>query len=366
MSDTVDVFTQTCMCGRTFTGLNAVTWHEKGCLKGKKCLAGALSTAREVYWSKKARIQESTASDQVADQLAELSQQVQSETLAISHRAEGHETLIGGTQADRVCEQYLTNTVIDGPCTHYTKVHAELKSNDDSLPLAQQRPHRIHQLPACYRDFIPEPPRLLPPAEFQGNLGEVEPLNFCLLNASLPSLATQVPSRPKIKTQLNSFSLFWLYDKGSLPIDDPDADELLKMTGLSSLHQPNFTNGSKGITWPRNPLYPYLNKTSLLLGDWYWNYGHQKSQISFKKLLDIIGHPDYHPNDVWNTNWAGINQILGSSDVPDDKTKGTFEWLDGGIGWKKTTIQICIPFHHRTQNPGPKEYIVVHALQAVI
>ena len=53
-----------------------------------------------------------------------------------------------------------------------------------------------------------------------------------------------------------------------------------------------------------------------------------------------------------------MNQILGSSDVPDDKTKETFKWLDGGIGWKKTTIQICIPFHHCTQNPGPKEYIV--------
>ena len=119
MSDTVDVFTQTCMCGHTFTGLNAFTWHEKGCLKGKKCLAGALSRAREVYWSKKAHIQESTASDQAADQLVELSQQVQSETLVISHRAKGHETLIGGTQADRVCEQYLTNTVTDGPCVEY-------------------------------------------------------------------------------------------------------------------------------------------------------------------------------------------------------------------------------------------------------
>ena len=187
----------------------------------------------------------------------------------ISYWAKGHETLIGGTQADRVCEQYLTNTVTDGPCTYYTKVHVELESNDDSLPLAQWRPHRICQLPACYRDFIPEPPRLLPPAESQGNLGEVEPLNLCLPNTSLPSLATQVPSRLKIKIQLNSFGLFQLYDEGSLPIDNPDADELSEMMGLSSLHQPNFTNGSKGITWPSNPLYPYPNETSLLLGDWY-------------------------------------------------------------------------------------------------
>ena len=165
MSDTVNVFTQTCMCGRTFTGLNAFTRHEKGCLKGKKCLAGVLSRAMEVYQSKKACIQESAASDQAADQVAESSQHVQSETLAISHWAEGHETLIGGTQADRVCEQYLTNTVTDGPCTHYTKVHAELESNNDSLPLAQWRPCHVCQLPACYRDFIPELPKPLPPVE---------------------------------------------------------------------------------------------------------------------------------------------------------------------------------------------------------
>ena len=71
MSNTAEVFTQTCVCGRTFTGLNSFTQHEKGYAKGKKHLAGALSRAREAYWNKKARIQESTASNQAADQLVE-------------------------------------------------------------------------------------------------------------------------------------------------------------------------------------------------------------------------------------------------------------------------------------------------------
>ena len=107
MTDFDTVFTQTCVCGRTFTGLNAFTQHEKGCVKGKKCLAGALSRAREVYRSKKAHTRESThASNQVADQLTESGQQmVQSENLVISHRAEDHEIFIGSTEADRVCEQ---------------------------------------------------------------------------------------------------------------------------------------------------------------------------------------------------------------------------------------------------------------------
>ena len=94
------------VCGCTFTGLNSFTWHEKGCAKGKKRLAGALSRAREAYRNKKARIQESTASDQVADQLAESSQQVQGENV-ISYQAEDHESLIGGTEAGRVCGRYF-------------------------------------------------------------------------------------------------------------------------------------------------------------------------------------------------------------------------------------------------------------------
>ena len=251
----------------------------------------------------------------------------------------------------------LANTVTDALHALY-KAHVELESNNDSLPLAQQRPHRIPQLPEHYRDLLPEPPRPLPPVEVRGNLGSVGPLNSCLPNAPLPSSAAHVSSHLKIKSQLNSFGLFLLYDEGSLPIDDPDVDESSKMTGSSSLHQGTLTNGSKGITWLSNPFYPYSNETSLLLGDWYWNYGYQKCQVSFQKLLDIIGHPGYHSNDVQNTNWEMINQTLGSSGVPDDKNKEASELLDGDIGWKKMTIRICIPFHHRTQNPDPKEYTV--------
>ena len=103
MSDSV--FTQTCVCGRTFTGLNAFTWHEKGCAKGKKRLAGALSRAKEAYRSKKACIQEPIASDQ-AVQLAESNQHAENENLWIRHSAEGDESPIAGTIGE-VCDQYF-------------------------------------------------------------------------------------------------------------------------------------------------------------------------------------------------------------------------------------------------------------------
>ena len=77
-----------------------------------------------------------------------------------------------------------------------------------------------------------------------------------------------------------------------------------------------------------DPFYLYPNETLLLLGDWYWNQGHQKSQVSFRMLLDIIGHPGYSLEDVWKTNWTAIDWKLGNSSVWDDKTETDCDWLD--------------------------------------
>jgi len=215
------------------------------------------------------------------------------------------------------------------------------------LSLAQRRPrHLNHRLPARYRDIVLEPPRPLAPAETQGNPGEVG-------LSHLPS----IPSCPKIKTQPNSFGLFQLYDEDSLPINNPDMENSLDEVGPFVARE-NSSKFNEGITDASNPFYPYPNKTSLLLGDWYWNQGHHKSQAGFKKLLNIIGDLEYHPKDVRNTNWMAINQKLGNSSVQDDRTRGDCEWLDGDSGWKKVTVQICTPFHYCAWHPGPKEYTI--------
>ena len=49
-------FTQTCVCGRVFSDLDAFTRHEKGCRKGKKRLSSALAKAKEVYQAKKVKL----------------------------------------------------------------------------------------------------------------------------------------------------------------------------------------------------------------------------------------------------------------------------------------------------------------------
>lgn len=40
---------------------------------------------------------------------------------------------------------------------------------------------------------------------------------------------------------------------------------------------------------PCDLFYPYPNQMSFNIGHWYWNSGIQKSQESFKELLDIVG-----------------------------------------------------------------------------
>jgi len=112
--------------------------------------------------------------------------------------------------------------------------------------------------------------------------------------------------------------------------------------------------------------YPFPNESSFLLSEWYWNGGVQKSQESFHKLLDIVGHPDFLPEDVRGTKWRKIDGILAKNEfdgtnsrskmnnVKDDD--GDAEWIDEDAGWKRTPISISVPFHSRLKNPGPKKY----------
>ena len=91
-----------------FTGLNAFTQHEKSCVKGKKCLSGVLSRAKEAYQKKKVHIQGPVDSDQAG--VLEADPPAQWRQLALCHspkfQAETDERL-DGTESDRVCVQHF-------------------------------------------------------------------------------------------------------------------------------------------------------------------------------------------------------------------------------------------------------------------
>lgn len=109
---------------------------------------------------------------------------------------------------------------------------------------------------------------------------------------------------------------------------------------------------------------PYANESSFHLGNWYWSSGVQKTKANFRKLIAIITHPSFKASDVRDTKWDQIDKELvgnGSEkrDLGPDRDS-TGEWLDEGAGWKKTPINIQVPFHQRAKNPGPKEFNVGH------
>lgn len=184
-------------------------------------------------------------------------------------------------------------------------------------------------MPKRYIDILPEPLSNLPPSE---------PIN------------TIAPT-PRVFRFFNSprniFGLCRRYYSRTLPSHDPE--ELITLSDLQTsptipCEQSNTANSS---------YFPYPNRNSFLLGDWYWGSGVQKSQQNFKDLVNIIGNPSFEPSDVKSTNWTTIDTALVSSER-DEVEDG--EWMDVDAGWSKTPISISVPFHSRTAHPGPQAY----------
>ena len=110
-----------------------------------------------------------------------------------------------------------------------------------------------------------------------------------------------------------------------------------------------------------NIFHPYPNQSSFLLGDWHWNHGNQKSRESFSELLNIIGNPEFNPDDVRHTKWAKIDAKLAKNNFDgqsDEDEEDEAEWIDEDAGWHRTPINISVPFHSRSKTPGLQNYIV--------
>ncbi|KAF9235721.1 hypothetical protein BU15DRAFT_64633 [Melanogaster broomeanus] len=133
------------------------------------------------------------------------------------------------------------------------------------------------------------------------------------------------------KTHMNSFGLFRLFDERTLPSHD--------LEDQSGEDPPQPREMPVNVS---NPFHPYPNKNSLCLGDWYWNQGSQKSKTAFKKLIDIVGSPEFQSEDVRNTKWTAIDRELGNLGTPDNAN--SVEWLDGNSGWKSSPVTISVPF----------------------
>lgn len=133
-----------------------------------------------------------------------------------------------------------------------------------------------------------------------------------------------------------------------MPSHDPD--ENLSLQQLANI--PAHTTPSNA---DHRLSYPYPNRSSFLLGNWFWNGGEKKSLASFKNLINILSDPEFRQEDVQNIRWDQINIELAANDVD--------EWLDEDAGWTRTPVSISVPYHPRRGIPsdfqaGPRNYVV--------
>jgi len=152
-----------------------------------------------------------------------------------------------------------------------------------------------------------------------------------------PSLAPASPVRKTLKSSRNMFGLFrQYYTTGFLDHNSGKHIQLNDLhTSTSLVHDYS----------------PYPNQSAFLLGEWYWNGGEKKSQLSFQNLIKIVGHLDFHPEDVAAKNWRLIDTWLSG------ESKGSNKEDDSRLGgWTKTPIRVNAPFHKRTLQKCPKEF----------
>ena len=112
-------------------------------------------------------------------------------------------------------------------------------------------------------------------------------------------LSLPVPPHALFKSQSNSFGLFCVYNVRTVSCHDPMLNE---PTGEHmKIYKPAGTD---------NPFCPYLNESSMLLGEWYWSQSSLQNKSSFKWLLSIVGSPDFDPKDICNMKWTMVDHEL--------------------------------------------------------
>lgn len=360
-------------CGRTFTHTNAFSNHQRTCKKSKARLSSVLATARE-NWTrlKRARISGPKADLPHAYQL--------SPTQSSSTSSSSSHTILPSTSHPNATTLSTANPLLfDLPSSSSsaTPLQATIaEANEvtlatfftasswiliyfqtelditDTRPLAQRKPHRQRVAPQRYQDNPPEPPRAFPPTQKFHNQERSATLRSTV-NTHPSTLSLGARVRSVFQTPWNIFGLSRKYIAHEAPNHDPEDHN--DLTDLNDCIDPEYLEPS---VEPQS-FYPYPNKNSFLLGSWYWCDGAQKSQESFKSLINIVGDPGFSPEDVRHTRWDQIDKTLGNSGFEGE------EWEDVDAGWIKSLVTIRIPIPRESQkesarHTGPQDYTLGH------
>jgi hypothetical protein len=221
----------------------------------------------------------------------------------------------------------------------------------EDLPLAQRRTRRNDiQLPKRYRQFEDILPQPLPSVP----TNHLDQSSFA---SSPPSLTQSPETQPPFCTPRNIFGLLRQFSSPNPPSHDPEEavtlDDISAIPGNTRERAlSNVVTSVDEVVEEASLYYPYPNRSSLELGDWYWNGGVQKSQQSFTDLVNIITSADFDCADVRATPWEKINSTLGRNDYED----WSEEWEDEDAGWHKTTVPIQVPFARTKDQAGVRTY----------
>ncbi|KAG0694232.1 hypothetical protein DFH29DRAFT_1006524 [Suillus ampliporus] len=157
-----------------------------------------------------------------------------------------------------------------------------------------------------------------------------------------PPLTQSAGIQPHFHTPRNIFGLLRQFFSPNPPSHDPE--DAVTLEDISTIHgnmreRPlsNVETTIDEVLDEASPYYPYPNRSSLELGDWYWNGGVQKSQQSFNNLVNIVTNADF--------------DCTGN-----DYEDGSEEWEDEDAGWHKTNVSIQVPFACTKDQAGVRMY----------
>ncbi|KAH6918228.1 hypothetical protein BKA70DRAFT_1416234 [Coprinopsis sp. MPI-PUGE-AT-0042] len=169
----------------------------------------------------------------------------------------------------------------------------------------------------------------------------IQPLAPLLLYVTLPICAVhQMPA--------NEFALTRVYQNNT-PLHDPDAFGALVDSNdepqHASIQDDEASLASIPAMEPKGALFPYPNRSSLELGDW-WEKA-PKSRDAFRDLVHIVGHPSFVPADIATTNWdsmTGLTTRAATGSLQKIKLQSPLQTGGRGSNVKEYTAGIL---HHR-------------------
>ena len=222
--------------------------------------------------------------------------------------------------------------------------------DDGSLSLAARRPRREIRLPKRFLDVIPQPLATLPPLSISSSSINPHSSDVAerLETTTHASSSSCRPAWRILDSPRNSFDIFRRYHTVEFPSHDPE--EELNLAQLSDVAEPREDVSSRSTAL--STYGPYPNRSSFLLGEWYWNLNGHLSVNDFQDLLKVLRDPDFRLDGLKGTQWNLINRQLGSMESGGVGPSP----LDRDAGWMQEPVILTIPFHQRAANPENKMF----------